>query len=125
MISTSLPVFFVSFVSLWLILSSPHQLPNGRGVADKVCRAAVRRVEDLARVDAEFRVDRRDEVLRREHPLDRGEALHVRGPDDLTAGHAAAREQYAHRVRPVVADRVLVDLWGAAELTQRDHQCGI
>lgn len=40
-----------------------HQFANRRSVTDQVRGAALRRVDNLARVDAQFGVDRRDEIL--------------------------------------------------------------
>ena len=59
---------------------------NGRGVADEVRGAALRRVEDLVGIDTQLGVDGGDEVLGREDSLDGRVALAVGRADDLSPG---------------------------------------
>ena len=107
-----------------LLPRSSHPINSliGVGSLTRCVGPALRRVEDLAGVDAELGVDGRGEILGREDSLHRRRSLAVGRADDLAAGRAAAGEHHRHGVGPVVAARrfgpAACDLGRAAEFAR-------
>src|SRR6516225_10339429 len=75
-----------------------------------------------ADIDAEMAVQRRQHVLRRLGIRARKSAARIRGADDPAAEHRTAGERRAEYIRIMIAPRIVVDAWGAAELTPGDDQ---
>ena len=73
------------------------------------------------RIDAQLLVKRREHVPEFHGTLHAFAAVAASGTDDLAVTHSAAGEQRKGHVRPMVPARVLVDFWGAPELTPDDH----
>src|SRR5687768_15828218 len=93
-----------------------HQLRNRRVVTHEVSGAPLRRVIDLARVDAELAIDRGSKVFWRHHALNGRVTIAVGRANHYAPWRFAAGHQDAHGVRPMVAAAILVDLRRAAEL---------
>ena len=71
-------------------------------------------------VDAELVIKRGEDILVVHGPILRFLAQAVGRADDLAHAHAAAGQEGARRLGPVVSARGLVDAWGAAEFAPGD-----
>ena len=100
------------------------QLSNRlRIVFDEILRPAVQVGERRGvGVDAQVVVERGEHLAERHRPVDRFAAQAVGRADHLPGPHAAAGQQRAVHLRPVVAARLAVDLRRAAELAPDDHR---
>ena len=65
-------------------------------------RSALRRVQHLARVDAQLGVDRRHEVLGRQHALGRRVTLAVGGADDLAGAGSLGNDLRQQEFRIII-----------------------
>ncbi len=75
-----------------------------------------------ARVESEMVKQRRENFLEMHRTILRLSRVRRRRANDLTRSHAAAREQGAADLGPVVSARLLVDLWCPAEFTPDQHR---
>ena len=73
-------------------------------------------------VDAELLVEGGAEILDRDGAFGGVGAVGVAGADDLAAGNAGAGRRDREHARPVVASGGVVDLRGAAELAEGQHE---
>src|SRR5262245_10416194 len=104
-----------------------HQFRDRVALLQDGDRPAGAVVEFVAGVDSEALVDRRQQAVAVHRPVARLLAARVGAADDLAHLQPAARQENAHRPRPVVAAGaaawVLVgDARGAAELAAEDEQ---
>src|SRR5688572_439225 len=100
-----------------------HFLQRLGAFVDEILRAAAEvEFADGAQVEAEVVIERGPDFLEADGPADRVLAQAVGRADDLTGPHAAAGEQGARDLRPVVAAGAAVDLRRAAELAPDDDR---
>src|ERR1043166_1641729 len=76
---------------------------------------------DLAHVDPQVVIQRREDVAELARALGPFAAEPIGGADNLAGPHAAASEKAAGNPRPMIAAAILVDRWCATELAPHHH----
>src|SRR5438552_6276055 len=97
-----------------------HRLTS---IRDQVLRTACEvREGHLADVDAQVVIKRGEHFAELHWTLCSFAAQAIRGADDLSGFHAAARQHRTRNPGPVIAPGILVDGWSATELAPHDYR---
>src|SRR5436190_12485427 len=99
------------------------QLMNRAARVENGDRTAFRCAQFAVRVDAERFVNRPANVRRTHRAIRHLASGFVGGTDDFSAVDPGPREHHDAGVAPMIAPRILVDLWSAAELAHANDQC--